>query len=174
MPNIIVIKRDSKGEINIYVGGKPTTKFLGQDIADMDEVKKNFATIQQKNPEIEEIHLGAFVAGDEHGKIGNPILDQKTRQIVGSNIWGRVKLKDKDVSDNWVFLGSDRWDQSLGASLAQIGTRAIINDKIISMLKNEAQTGHKQQMLKGTKTLENKMTQGECAPVALKATEMNR
>ena len=81
----------------IFVGGKPTTEYNGYEIYDVEYVKKTFVRIQQKNPQIEEFHIGAFLSAEGEGlEPGRPDA------TFGTNEWCRVKFYDGRVSP-WVF-----------------------------------------------------------------------
>ncbi len=80
----------------IFVGGKTTTTYRGEDICGMQDVKNMFAWMQEQNPEIEEFHIGAFETRGEHAKPGNP------NGVFGPNAWCRVKYKNGNLGA-WVF-----------------------------------------------------------------------
>lgn len=80
----------------IFVGGKPATTYRGERIYNADKVKKYFAWMQEQNPKIEELHIGAFVTPGEYAKPGNP------DGIFGPNGWCRVKYKNGNLGA-WVF-----------------------------------------------------------------------
>ncbi|MBP9999077.1 MAG: hypothetical protein KBT14_00065, partial [Proteobacteria bacterium] len=93
----ITVKRDEKGEVEIYVGGKPTTKYRGQDIWDIPFIKKYFEWMQGQNSDIKEFHIGAFATpGYKEGETGNP------SSVFGPNAWCRLKFKNGKYG-TWVF-----------------------------------------------------------------------
>lgn len=92
----ITVKRDDKGQVGVFVGGKPATHYRGEKICNIDYVKEVFAWMQEQNPEIEEFHSGAFETRGEHAKPGNP------NGVFGPNAWCRVKKKGASASP-WVF-----------------------------------------------------------------------
>jgi len=83
----------------IFVGGKPATKYRGEEIYEADYVKEVFAWMQEQNPEIEEFHIGAFETRGERAKPGNP------NGVFGPNAWCRVKFKNGKLGA-WVFFNS--------------------------------------------------------------------
>ena len=93
----ITVKRNEKGEVDIYVGGKPATKYRGQNIWEVPYIKECFECMQGQNPDIEEFHIGAFATrGDEWGETGNPSSG------FGPNAWCRLKFKNGKYG-SWVF-----------------------------------------------------------------------
>ena len=92
----ITVKRDKNGQVDIFVGGKPATKYRGEEIYEADYVKEVFAWMQEQNPEIEEFHIGAFETCGEHAKSGNP------NGVFGPNSWCQVKFKNGKLGA-WVF-----------------------------------------------------------------------
>ena len=103
IPNteFITVKRDDKGRVGVFVGGKPSTQYRGQEIEEIELVKKYFVLLQKHNPQITEFHAGAFATVGEYAKVGNP--DAK----LGTNAWCRVVSKKSPVSDSWVFYMMD-------------------------------------------------------------------
>lgn len=96
IPNTEYITINKDG---VFVGGKPATTYRGERIYNADKVKKYFAWMQEQNPNITEIHIGAFVTPGEYAKPGN--LDG----IFGPNGWCRVKYKNGNLGA-WVFYGT--------------------------------------------------------------------
>lgn len=92
----ITVKRDKNGQVGIFVGGKPATTYRGEKIYNADKVKKYFAWMQEQNPNITEIHIGAFETPGEYAKPGNP------DGIFGPNGWCRVKFENGKLGA-WVF-----------------------------------------------------------------------
>ncbi|MBR6838061.1 MAG: hypothetical protein IKM94_00635, partial [Alphaproteobacteria bacterium] len=62
----ITVKRDKDGQVGVFVGGKTATTYRGEEIYQADYVKNMFAWMQERNPEIEEFHIGAFKTRGEH------------------------------------------------------------------------------------------------------------
>ncbi|MBP9999688.1 MAG: hypothetical protein KBT14_03295, partial [Proteobacteria bacterium] len=94
----ITVKRNEKGEVDIYVGGKPATKYRGQNIRDIPYIKTCFAWMQEQNPDIEEFHIGAFATlDDERGETDNPSSG------FGPHAWCRLKFKNGKYR-SWVFV----------------------------------------------------------------------
>ena len=83
----------------ISVGGKPATTYRVARIYNADKVKKYFAWMQEQNPNITEIHIGAFVTPGKYAKPGNP------DGIFGPNGWCRVKYKNGNLAE-WVFYNT--------------------------------------------------------------------
>ena len=92
----ITVKRDDKGQIGIFVGGKPAETYLGIRIYNVDNVKKYFAWMQEQNPNITEFHIGAFET------IGNFMKTGKPSGKCGRNAWCRVVSGDI-IPSSWVF-----------------------------------------------------------------------
>ncbi|MBP9999596.1 MAG: hypothetical protein KBT14_02785, partial [Proteobacteria bacterium] len=92
----ITVKRDEKGEVEIYVGGKPATKYRGQNIWDVPYIKECFEWMQAQNPDIEEFHIGAFETLGEFARSGNPSSG------FGPHTWCRLKFKNGKCGA-WVF-----------------------------------------------------------------------
>ncbi len=93
----ITVKRNEKGEVDIYVGGKPARTYHGQNIWDIPYIKEVFEWMQAQNPDIEEFHIGAFATrGDKMGQTGNPSSG------FGPHAWCRLKFKNGKYGA-WVF-----------------------------------------------------------------------
>lgn len=99
IPNteFITVKRDDKGRVGVFVGGKPATHYRGEKIWNIEYVKETFAWMQEQNPEIEEFHIGAFATRGKYAEVGNPSGE------FGPNAWCRVKKKGSS-SAPWVFF----------------------------------------------------------------------
>lgn len=95
----ITVKRDKNGQVGIFVGGKPATKYRGEYIYQADYVKDVFAWMQNQSPEIEEWHIGAFATAGKYAEVGNPSGN------FGPNAWCRVKFKNGKLGA-WVFRGT--------------------------------------------------------------------
>ncbi|MCQ2581075.1 MAG: hypothetical protein MJ164_02790 [Alphaproteobacteria bacterium] len=94
----ITVKRNEKGEVEVYVGGKPATKYRGQNIWDVPYIKECFEWMQAQNPDIEEFHIGAFATpGAGRGQTGNPSSG------FGPHAWCRLKFKNVKYGA-WVFV----------------------------------------------------------------------
>jgi len=94
VPNTQYITINKNG---IFVGGKAAKYYRGKDIENIDAVKVFFAKIQRENPEIKEMHVGAFALKKIEVKYG-----VVSSGAVGPNVWGRVKLSDGRLGP-WVF-----------------------------------------------------------------------
>ena len=93
LPNTQYITINQYG---VFVGGKVAKYYRGKDIENIDAVKVFFAEIQRENPEIKEMHVGAFAF---NGMSAKYCLSSGE---VGPNVWGRVKLSDGRLG-SWVF-----------------------------------------------------------------------
>lgn len=93
IPNTEYITIDKDG---IFVGGKRATTYRGESIPYIYDIKRYFARIQRQNPEIQELHVGAFETKGQCAKPGNP------SSAFGPNAWCRVKLFDGRMG-SWVF-----------------------------------------------------------------------
>ena len=93
----ITVKRDDKGQVGVFVGGKHATTYRGHEIEEIEIVEKYFVLLQRHNPQITEFHAGAFATVGEYAKAGNP--DAK----FGPNAWCRVVSKKSPCPDSWVF-----------------------------------------------------------------------
>jgi len=114
----ITIKKDAKGDIGFYVGGKKVTKYNGVDIYVGDGsfsvdghnmlnfLQNTFAAMQNTIPDIEEFHIGAFATIGEKNKSGDPSGEQ------GPNVWCRIKKKNSPASA-WVFR--EKYDDNYAA-----------------------------------------------------------
>lgn len=94
IPNTQYITINRNG---VFVGGKTSKYYRGKDIECIDAVKVFFARIQRENPEIKEMHVGAFALNKTTTKYG-----VVASGAVGPNMWGRVKLSDGRLGP-WVF-----------------------------------------------------------------------
>ena len=93
----ITVKRDKKGQVGIFVGGKPATKYRGEDIYDIEYVKNIFKWMQGQNSEIAEFHIMSSETRGKHAVAGNP------SEKHGPNAWCRAKFNNGRVSP-WVFV----------------------------------------------------------------------
>ena len=93
VPNTQYITINQHG---VFVGGKIAKYYRGKDIENIDAVKVFFSKIQRENPEIKEMHVGAFALERTSAKYG------MASGAVGPNVWGRVKLSDGRLGP-WVF-----------------------------------------------------------------------
>lgn len=93
IPNTEYVTINKKG---IFVGGKLAVRYHGEIIAKADVVKESFAAIQAMNPEITELHVGAFETKGEDLKSGKP------SGKFGPYAWCRVKFLNGNMGD-WVF-----------------------------------------------------------------------
>ena len=93
IPNTEYITINKDG---VFVGSKHATRYRGSLICNVCSIKENFRNIQHQNPEIQELHVGAFETKGEHAQPGNP------SGKFGSNAWCRVKLFNGRIGA-WVF-----------------------------------------------------------------------
>ena len=87
----------------VFVGGKPATIYCGHLIYFSDNARARFVEIQKQNPELQELHVGAFETKGIFAKKGNP------SEVFGKNAWARAKMSDGRLGP-WVFqstYGSD-------------------------------------------------------------------
>lgn len=98
IPNteFITVKRDDKGRVGVFVGGKPATHYRGQEIYRIEYVQFVFEWMQKKNPNIAEFHIMSSKTNGEYAKTGNPSAEH------GPSAWCRIVLKDGTTTD-WVF-----------------------------------------------------------------------
>ena len=89
--NYITINNDG-----VFVGGEPATTYNGKEIGFIDNTRVCFSDIQMQNPEVQELHVGAFETNGRFMKAGNP------SEVFGKNAWARVKLWDGRLGP-WVF-----------------------------------------------------------------------
>lgn len=101
IPNteFITVKRDDKGRVGVFVGGKPATHYRGQEIYCIEYVKSVFEWMQKKNPNIAEFHIMSSKTNGEYAKTGNPSAEH------GPSAWCRIVLKDGTTMD-WVFFST--------------------------------------------------------------------
>ena len=97
IPNTEYITIKSDG---IFVGGKRATHYRGVEIGYRKSIKKNFQTIQNQYPNIQEIRFLTSKTGGEYLAVGNPDTEN------GSNAWACVKFKDGYVAP-WVLVCRD-------------------------------------------------------------------
>ena len=93
MPNTEYITINKNG---VFVGGKIAKYYRGKDIENIDAVRVFFSKIQRENPEIKEMHVGAFALDEMSARYS------VSPGAVGPNVWGRVKLSDGRLGP-WVF-----------------------------------------------------------------------
>lgn len=80
----------------VFVGGKPATEYHGYMIYFLDISRAGLVQIQKQNPEVQELHIGAFETAGFFAKKGNP------SKVFGRNAWVRVKMSDGRLGP-WVF-----------------------------------------------------------------------
>ena len=95
----ITVKRNKNGEVGVFVGGKPATRYRVAIIYDINYVKKAFADMQKENPNIMEWHVMSSETRGKFPMVGNPSSTH------GSNAWCRVKNNDGKLG-GWVFGGT--------------------------------------------------------------------
>jgi len=83
----------------VFVGGKPATVYHRKAISFLDKIKANFAALRNENPELQELHVGAFETKGVFAKKGNP------SEVFGKNAWIRVKMSDGRLG-NWAFCNT--------------------------------------------------------------------
>ena len=93
IPNTEYITINKDG---VFVGGEPATTYRGVKIYNINYVKNTFAVIQERNPNITELHVLSSETSGGYGMVGNPSPEH------GSNAWCRVKMKGGTVG-GWVF-----------------------------------------------------------------------
>jgi len=95
----ITVKRDEKGRVGVFVGGKRATKYRNEDIYDVEYVKSVFKWMQQQHSNIAEFQIMSSITEGEYAVAGNPSAEH------GPNAWCRIVLKD-GTKAAWVFNGS--------------------------------------------------------------------
>lgn len=96
----ITVKRDDKGHVGVFVGGKPATHYRGHKIVCISDVISHFVDIEKEIPGIEELQIMSSQTKGEYCEIGDPVYG-------GQYVWCRVKLKGKDLSMSpWVYFSS--------------------------------------------------------------------
>ena len=93
IPNTKYITINKDG---VFVVDKPATCYRGKQIIAMDDIKENFVAIQKQNPNVQELHVGAFETEGKYSKPSTP------SGKFGRNAWCRVKLFDGRLGP-WVF-----------------------------------------------------------------------
>jgi len=94
IPNTEYITINKDG---VFVGGKPATEYLGEQIGWIDYVRKYFADIQKLNPDVAELHVLSSETYGENLKKGNPSHEKH-----GPNAWCRVKFNDGETA-SWLL-----------------------------------------------------------------------
>jgi len=84
---------------DVFVGGKPVTRYRGQKIGWIGDVRDYFAGIQKLNPNVVELHVLSSATCGEYAETGNPSAEH------GPNAWCRVKLNDGRIG-SWVFYST--------------------------------------------------------------------
>lgn len=79
-----------------FVGGAMVYSYEGIVICDWDKIESDFGWLRRLYPYVEEFHIGTFAEIAEIGEV------RSLSGTYGPNLWCRLKLKDKDVSSNWV------------------------------------------------------------------------
>ena len=107
IPNTEYITINANG---IFVVGKPSTHYRGENIKSSDLAISIFGSIQREiNPNVQELHVLSSETRGHRAQTGKPSAK------AGENAWYRVKFNDGTISD-WVYLSS----QSSGPSCARI------------------------------------------------------
>ena len=115
----ITVKRDEKGDVGVFVGGKPATTYRGEKIDYIEYIKEVFAWMQEQNPDITEFHIMSSETNGEHAKSGEP--SSKT----GNNSWCRVVTRDI-TPVSWVLI-LKRQSANVGAFLCAYAVRTFAN-----------------------------------------------
>jgi len=98
----ITVKRDYKGQVGVFVGGNPATKYRGQEIYDIDYVKHVFELMQAQHPNIAEFQIMASITSGEYARTGNPLPGKDDHDENAKNIWCRIVWNDSSAAP-WVF-----------------------------------------------------------------------
>ena len=94
----VTLKYNDNYEIDVFVGGKPATHYLGYKIYNIRYVKLVFGWIKNKNSFISEFHIMMSETSGEYAKTGNP------SEKHGGYVWCRVKFYNGQTS-LWVYNG---------------------------------------------------------------------
>lgn len=85
---------------NIYVAGKPATKYRGKRILWIQDIKENFIGLQKKHPQIKALHvISTETSPQNYSDTG------KISQNIGHYVYCRTELNNGEISD-WVCGGS--------------------------------------------------------------------
>ena len=120
MPNTEYITINKDG---VFVGGKPATKYRGEKIQMLNQVKTYFSYLQMESPEVQEIHVGAFEAGGIYANPGNP------SKVLGPNVWCRIKLFDGRLSP-WIFDSAINSASDCASYCALLGCLSVQCDRM--------------------------------------------
>ena len=104
----ITVKRGQDGQIGVFVGGKPATTYRGQEIYDIDYVKRVFEWMEKQCPNIAEFHIMSSITSGEYAETGNPLPGKSDDDKNAIYAWCRIVLNDSSAAP-WVFydaLGS--------------------------------------------------------------------
>ena len=114
----------------VFVGGKPATTFHGKGIYFLDKIKANFAALRNENPEVQELHVGAFETKGIFAKKGNPV------GVFGKNAWTCAKMSDGRLGP-WVFSSKFRSASGCACYCASICSHSICHNPSLrlAMLK---------------------------------------
>jgi len=93
IPNTEYITINKDG---VFIGGKRTTKYRGENIACMNVIQEFFTEIQRLNKNVAELHVLSSATKGEYAVTGNPSCKN------GPNVWCRVLLSDGRLGA-WVF-----------------------------------------------------------------------
>lgn len=81
-----------------FVGGKPATEYLGEQIGWIDYVREHFVDIQQLNPNVAALHVLSSETYGENLKKGDPSPKKH-----GPNAWCRVEFNDGKTT-SWLLV----------------------------------------------------------------------
>jgi len=98
----ITVKRGLDNKIGIFVGGKPATKYRGQEIYYISYIKEVFEWMQKQHPNIAEFQIMASITSGEYAKTGNPLPGKDGDDKNARNAWCRIVLNDGSAAP-WVF-----------------------------------------------------------------------
>ena len=113
MTDILDTKYITINKDGVFVGGQPTISYYEQQICQFYSLGDTFAAIQAQNPEMQELHVGAFRTPGDLGETGNP------SGVFGKYSWCRVKLFDGRLGP-WVGNGMYSSASSCAAKSAAI------------------------------------------------------
>ena len=98
----ITVKRGQDGQIGVFVGGKPATTYRGQEIYDIDYVKRVFEWMEKQCPNIAEFHIMSSITSGEYAETGNPLPGKSDDDKNAIYAWCRIVLNDSSAAP-WVF-----------------------------------------------------------------------
>ncbi len=81
-----------------FVGGKPTTKYLGEQIGRIDYVREYFVNIQQLHPDVAALHVLSSETYGEDLRKGDPSPKKH-----GRSAWCRTEFNDGKTT-SWFLI----------------------------------------------------------------------